>query len=384
MNPNPATSQGLGRQSWKAGAHIIQPHSELSVGWLIGIAGSILLIELALRFSPEALEHWIYALHRLYYLPIICAGLTFGWGGGLLAAVVCSASYLLHGQADSPDARNPLDRHLETLVFCLVGVLTGILSDRERRQRDKAEETARELQRVYQELQDNLEHVKRAARMSALGHLSAGLAHEIRNPLASIEGAAAIVERAPENVEQRKEFLGIIQEESRRLNGLVTHFLEFARPQRPELRPTDIRALLESVVQLIAQTSPRTNVRFEKKIAPELPLLRCDSEQLRQVILNLIINAVQAMPQGGQVTVEAQRQGENLVIRIRDQGTGISAEHVESIYDPFFTTKQTGTGLGLPIAYQVVEQHGGELVLAENSPEGVCFAISLPINRQTE
>jgi two-component system, NtrC family, sensor histidine kinase HydH len=347
--------------------------------WFIGISLAILLIEMALRFTPDALEHWIYAFHRLYYFPIICAGLMFGWAGGLAAAAICSLSYLMHSQIDSPDARNPLDRHLETLVFCLVGVLAGVLSDRERRQRTKAEHTATELSRVYRELQDNLEHVKRAARMSALGHLSAGLAHEIRNPLAGIEGAATIVGQSRENPEQQQEFLGIIQEESRRLNHLVTHFLEFARPQPPALRPTDVRALLDSVVRLVSRTAPHAGITFKQEVDSDLPLLETDAEQLRQVVLNLVLNAIQAMPEGGCITVSANTESGWVRIRVRDQGSGIPPEAVESIYDPFFTTKATGTGLGLPIAYQVVEQHGGELALEENSQYGACFTISLPI-----
>ena len=114
-----------------------------SLMWISGVAAALLLIELALRFTPEGLEHWIYALHRLYYLPIITAGLRFGWRGGLATAVVSGISYLTHGQSpDSPDARNTPDRLLETLVFCSVGVLAGILSDRERRQRARVERTA--------------------------------------------------------------------------------------------------------------------------------------------------------------------------------------------------------------------------------------------------
>ena len=360
-------------------SEFLRTHDKGGLFWFTGIALSILLIEVAVRFTPGSLEHWIYVLHRLYYLPVICAGLRFGWSGGLAAAVVCSGSYLMHSQPDSPDARNPLDRSLETLVFCLVGLLAGILSDRERRQRSRAERTAEELQTVYQELRNNLEHVKRAARMSALGHLSAGLAHEIRNPLAGIEGAAAIVERSGANEEQRKEFLGIIKEESRRLNRLVTHFLEFARPRPPEFRLTDIGELLESVIHLVSRTSPRADILFEKQVAPDPPLLKCDPEQMKQVMLNLILNAVQAMPDGGRIVVSAKQEHGTLKIRVKDEGTGIPSEAVESIYDPFFTTKETGTGLGLPVAYQVIQQHGGELVLEENSGKGACFAISIPL-----
>lgn len=347
--------------------------------WLAVIAAAILLNELALRFTPDALEHWHYALHRLYYLPIISAGLTFGWGGGLAAAVASGLSYLSHSrETDSPDARNALDRYLETMVFCLVGVLAGVLSDRERKQRTKAERTALKLRQVYQELQDNLEHVKRAARMSALGHLSAGLAHEIRNPLASIEGAAGIVQREPENEIRRAEFLGIIQEESRRLNRLVTSFLDFARPRAPELRPTDAGALVNTVLNLVSHTTTRSDITFRTEIATDLKPLRCDAEQLKQVVLNLMLNAVQAMPEGGEVFVSVKNSREALIIRVKDGGHGIPEKDVDSIYDPFFTTKETGTGLGLPVAYQIIEQHGGELALEENGPSGACFTIRIP------
>lgn len=347
--------------------------------WVGSIAAVLLMIELALRFTPEGLEHWIYALHRLYYLPIIAAGLRFGWRGGLLAAVVSGISYLTHGQnADSPDARNTLDQVLETFVFCSVGVLAGVLSDRERGQRARVERTAAELREVYQALQDNLEHVKRAARMSALGHLSAGLAHEIRNPLASIEGAAAIVEREPDNVARRTEFLAIIREESQRLNGLVTNFLDFARPRPPALRPVEVQSLIQSVLTLLSQTLHRSDVTFRMEIASGLNGLRCDPEQMKQVLLNLVLNAMQAMPAGGEVVVDAAEDNGILKIRVKDQGPGIPSGDIDSIYDPFFTTKDTGTGLGLPVAYQIVQQHGGELMLEENGPGGACFAIRLP------
>jgi signal transduction histidine kinase len=228
-----------------------------------------------------------------------------------------------------------------------------------------------------------MEHVQRAARMSALGHLSAGLAHEIRNPLAGIEGAAVVVERSPENEEQRKEFLGIIQEESRRLNRLVTQFLDFARPRAPELRLADVGELLHSVINLVSQTLPRLDISIETQIASDLEPFMCDPEQLKQVILNLLLNSVQAMPNGGRIVVSAAKEQATLKIRVRDQGTGIPKEMVDSIYDPFFTTKETGTGLGLPIAYQVIEQHGGELILEENSEQGACFAITIPAEGKT-
>jgi two-component system sensor histidine kinase HydH len=375
--------QSIGRSGTKEPAQDSPQQTQTRLVWACVIGFVILLIEVALRFTPDALEHWHYALHRLYYLPIITAGLTFGWSGGAIAAVVSGISYLSHTRApDSPDARNTLDRYLETLVFCLVGLLAGVLADRERRLRQHAEHTAKELRAVYRELQDNVEHVKRAARMSALGHLSAGLAHEIRNPLASIEGAATIVQNEPNSESRRSEFLEIIQKESRRLNRLLTNFLEFARPRAPELRPTDLGALIDSVVTLVGQTAARHQVIFHKDLSSDLRPLECDSGQLKQVLLNLALNAVQAMPKGGEVLVSASSTPTAAVIRVRDHGPGIAEEDVDSIYDPFFTTKPTGTGLGLPVAYQIVKQHGGELLLETNGPAGACFKVSIPYRNQ--
>lgn len=342
---------------------------------------AILLIDTAQRITPDYLPHWHYILHRLYYLPIIAAGLSLGWWGGLIGAVLSGASYEIHSlPAESPDAKDLLDRYLEIIVFCLVGTLSGILSDREKRARRAVEMTARRLADVYQELQNNVEHVKRAARMSALGHLSAGLAHEIRNPLASIEGAASIVQHEPDSQSRRAEFLEIIQKECRRLNRLVTNFLGFARPRAPELYPADIGQLIDSLLLLLSQTAAK-GLTIEKHVMSGLRPLPCDAEQLKQVLLNLALNSMQAMERGGRILIAAAEETGTLVIRVQDQGPGIPESDVDSIFDPFFTTKQTGTGLGLPVAYQIVAQHGGELLLEKNGRQGACFAVRLPYER---
>jgi signal transduction histidine kinase len=162
------------------------------------------------------------------------------------------------------------------------------------------------------------------------------------------------------------------------LNGLVTNFLDFARPRPPALRPVEVQSLIQSVLTLLSQTLHRSDVTFRMDIAPGLNSLRCDPEQMKQVLLNLVLNAMQAMPAGGEVVVDAAQQDGMLKIRVKDQGPGIPSGDLDSIYDPFFTTKDTGTGLGLPVAYQIVQQHGGELMLEENGPGGACFAIKLP------
>src|SRR3954470_18918142 len=343
---------------------------------IIGIAVGLSVIALAQALTPDDLLHWHYVFQRLFYFPLIFAGLIFGWRGGVATAVVAALTYLTH--TEKKDPFDLVDRWLEAGMFCLVGTLTGVLSDRERRQRLSLKLTAQRLQDVYLELQRNVEHLKRAARMSSLGHLSAGLAHEIRNPLASIDGAAYVAQTDTDPV-RSAEFLGIIRKETQRLNGLVTQFLEFARPRPPELHKADPRELTDSVLSLVGQVAARSNVRLKQSFDGPVGAVRFDQEQIKQVLLNLVLNAIQAMPNGGEVTVSAEESNGMLILRVRDTGAGIAPEKVDDIFDPFYTTKQDGTGLGLPIAYQIVQQHGGELALERNSTAGCCFAIRIPL-----
>jgi signal transduction histidine kinase len=221
--------------------------------------------------------------------------------------------------------------------------------------------------------------MKRAERLHALGQLSAGLAHEIRNPLASIEGAAAIVQRGSQSEEKRHELLEIIQRESRRLNRLLTSFLDFAKPRRPDLKVVEIDELLNSVIALAQHAGNNRRLEIRKDTPPGLATLECDPEQLKQVLLNLIMNAIQAMPHGGTIVLAARENGDTVTIDVHDQGCGISEDNLDRVFDPFFTTKDTGSGLGLSVADQIIRQHGGMLTIARSSPEGATVRISLPL-----
>lgn len=347
---------------------------------LIAAAASFVLISIALYTTPDNLEHWHFILQRLFFFPIIVAGVAFGWKGGGLVALISSAAYLL--RHDDLDRLDTIDHTLDAAMFCLIGVLTGILSQREQQGRENLRQSALRLEEVYRELQRNVEHLKRSARMSALGQLSASLAHEIRNPLASIEGAAFVAQSEPDDT-RKSEFLEIILKETKRLNGLVSHFLEFARPRAPQRAAENAHSLCQSVFTLIARVAAENRVEIENGVPAMTPEVDCDSEQMRQVLLNLFLNAIQAMPAGGRLTVTAAPSQTDLMIRIHDTGPGIPPEYADEVFDPFFSTKQHGTGLGLPIAYTIVQQHGGELILESTSPKGSCFAIRLPLANTT-
>jgi signal transduction histidine kinase len=341
---------------------------------------AVAVVGLLQAITPLGAMHWLYILQRLYYIPIVAAGIYFGLRLGLVIALVAGAFFLVGTPAiwkvSSLDA---LDQCLEVTVFLVVGLVTGILSDIQKRKETELRTATRELNSVYTQLQTNFEGMKRAERLYALGQLSAGLAHEIRNPLASIEGAAVVVQRENHSVERRVEFLEIIRKECRRLDRLLSNFLDFAKPRPPHLGMVEVDELLDSVVVLVGHAKGSGGVHFRKKVQAGLAPLECDSEQLKQVLLNLTMNAVQATPEGGTILLGAEQKGAQIHIDICDQGAGIEPENLDRIFDPFFTTKENGTGLGLSVAHQIVTQHGGSLMVSRNSPQGATFRISLPL-----
>jgi len=243
------------------------------------------------------------------------------------------------------------------------------------------------------------QQMKERDRLAALGEMAAGLAHEIRNPLAAIQGAIQLLAPEPEagqprpldaDPEQAREFLGIIADEVRRLNGVVSQFLDYSRPARASLSSGDVNDILERTLKLLGSEVPPA-VDLVVELERPLPRVLCDPEQLRQVFLNLALNAVQAMPRGGKLTVstrlardelalwrEAARRSDVVEVRFRDTGPGVPEEAREHIFVPFYTTKEKGTGLGLAICQRIIKAHGGSLGLRSAPGEGAEFVIALP------
>ena len=346
------------------------------------LAAAIAAVAL-LHYGTPTSHVWIHPLlQRAYYVPVLLAALWFGWRGGLAAAALAGISYIPHiVMAWRSEPEYTAAQYVEIGMFFVIAALTGTLADHERAQRRRVEETALKLSEVNAQLQNSFEQLRRADRLSALGELSAGLAHEIRNPLGSIEGAVQILGRhdLPENA--RKEFTDLASREVVRLKGLLTHFLEFARPQSPRIVTCEIDSLLQSVVKLASETANMAKAVLRVEASESLPPVSVDSEQIKQVLLNLVINAVQAMPRGGRVTLRAHREGDWVRVDVEDEGVGIAPEHLERVFDPFFTTRTSGTGLGLSIAYQIVSQHSGHIAVKKNAQRGMTFSVTLPVAR---
>jgi signal transduction histidine kinase len=321
---------------------------------------------LVLALLPSGAGDWRTMAERLVYLPLAAAALAGGWRFGLPAIVIAGALLPL---TDLP-------------AVVLLGIALIAWSVHHRRQRDAFARVLDQLSAAHRELQDNFDGMQRAERLSALGQLSAGLAHEIRNPLAAISGAAGILQRDAATTERRQECVRIIAKEAQRLDGLLTRFLDFARPRPPRREPVAPGSLIEAVRALTSHAIHRKPIRLEVDIHPGLPALTGDREQLEQVLLNLTINAIHASPENGLVLLSARTEGTELVLSVQDEGHGVPTEHVGRLFDPFFTTKEEGTGLGLPVAHQIVTQLGGALAATRNPERGMTFAIRLPLDPQ--
>jgi len=233
------------------------------------------------------------------------------------------------------------------------------------------------------------QQMKERDRLATLGEMSAGLAHEIRNPLAAIKGAVQYLDPAKLPVEDR-EFVQIMIEEVNRLNVVVSQFLDYSRPLKPSLAPTAVNDVLQKTFRLLESLTP-PDVRVELDLAGWVPHVQADAEQLKQVFLNLALNAFQAMPGGGRLAVstrvardelafwrDGSRRADVVEIRFRDTGPGIPDDARESIFVPFYTTKEKGTGLGLAICQRIVKAHQGSIGVRSAPGEGAEFLVSLP------
>jgi signal transduction histidine kinase len=221
-----------------------------------------------------------------------------------------------------------------------------------------------------------------AEKMAAIGELAAGIAHEIRNPLGIITGSAETVRKHTDRKIQN-EMTGYILEESKRINGLINSFLDFARPKEPKLVRCNLNEILEKTLLLISPQAKTLGVEIRKEILQTIHPVFIDPDQMRQAFTNLGVNALEAMPKGGILHVSAlENTKSEVMLRFSDTGKGIPKEMQSKVFDPFFTTKEGGTGLGLSIVHRIITQHGGNISVEDKEGGGSIFTISLPLRKE--
>ncbi len=240
--------------------------------------------------------------------------------------------------------------------------------------------------RLYEDLKRSKSYIRRADRLASLGTLTAGLAHEIRNPLVAIKTLTQLLPERLDDEEFRSQFLKIASGEVDRISSLVNELLDFARPSDPKWELEEINTVLDGMILLISTETKKKLISVIKDYASNLPLVQIDREQIKQVFLNILLNAVDATSEKGKITVKTRSfmkpGGEPYVqIEFTDTGCGIPGEHLEDIFNPFFTTKTTGSGLGLSISNQIIQDHKGYIDVESQLEEGSSFFINLPVNQ---
>lgn len=252
----------------------------------------------------------------------------------------------------------------------------------------KVEASNKELEIAYRMLKQRQEQLIRSEKLAALGQLSAGIAHEIRNPLTSIKIFIQSLEKEIALDENQEEDFRIIMKEIDRINENITRFLNFARPEEPLFQSINISPLVKNTVNLLAAKLKNSGIRPDISLLDEHPTVEGDPKQLAQVFLNLLLNAVEAMPQGGTLTIRSgvkvnpDNRKEFLQLIIKDTGHGIPEKDRPYLFDPFFTTKAGGTGLGLSIVYSIIQKHNGRIEVESELGKGSSFILSLPIQEE--
>ncbi|MFH1277126.1 MAG: ATP-binding protein [Candidatus Eisenbacteria bacterium] len=336
-----------------------------------------------LHYTTGVHNHQLHDVYRrLYYLPIILAAFAGGVRGGLVAALVVSVLYYPHAFGHlTHDPGRSLEKILEMVLYFVVAATTGYLVSRGAKTREQLRETAEDLSETLREKERMELELLRAARLAAVGKLSAGLAHEIRNPLTSIKGSAELLQDDFPDGHAKRELLETLIGEADRLNNVLTRFLSFARPLPVSVREFEVREVVEEVTALLGarRGAEETPIRLHE--GDEIPTMLGDPEQIRQVLLNILLNAVQASSPGSGIDIRIRRLDDSgkVEILVEDRGPGFDPKALDQLFTPFFTTKHEGTGLGLAISHRIIESHGGRIAASNRPGGGARVSITLPV-----
>ncbi|HEY1205637.1 MAG: ATP-binding protein [Bryobacteraceae bacterium] len=317
-------------------------------------------------------------------VPVVSAATTLGEAGTVIfTALACGVylSFLLlidWERLTIPPEEVP-QLWLRLACFAVIGYLTQRLAEAHRTEARRARAAAEQLAEANRNLQEAEAAVRRSERLAALGQLSAGLAHELRNPLGTIRASAEmLLKNVPDESDMARELAGFISSEVDRTNSLVTRFLEFARPLELQPLKAELAEVIDRAIAQLERSQPRRDVTIYRNYSPDVQPFAFDAELLERVFYNLLLNAAQATPPGGEVTVKTRAVHGGVEISVIDRGAGIEAAQLENIFNPFFTTKKDGVGLGLAIVSKIVDLHGGKIAVESQPGKGSIFRIFLP------
>jgi len=374
------------------------PGSQVSRGvrsphfWIIVALMAVLTLVYYAGYTPLAYlgsfftDAFPHDLHRtLFLIPIIYAAITFRVRGALGASFVFLC-IVLPRTFYSPYT-DPLARPLLFVLFtAFLGVLTAMLIDgveKEERAHVELNIVHQELSTYVQQLKESQEQLIQAEKLTSLGQMAASIAHEINNPLAGVLVYTRLLSKKLTEDTARKDesldYLSKMESEVSRCSRIIRNLLDFARQTEPMLRLVDINQVIEQVLAMVGHQAQLQNVEVVKEFSPSLPKVMADFDQLQQIFTNLTLNAIQAMPDGGRLTIRSSTVDGEVRIDVQDTGCGISKENMGKLFTPFFTTKAKGkgVGLGLAVAHGIIERHKGRIKVQSEVGKGTTFSIYL-------
>jgi len=357
-------------------------------GRIYSVIIKILLSTLLLAHTGEIGINSSY--YPIFYLPVVTAAIYFGPFATLFWTALASLGYcsLLIPALEEYEltAEGATDLAIRILFFFIAAILVNRFAVENRRQVVRFQALSETLEETNRQLRRAEAEARRAERLAALGQLSAGLAHEIRNPLGVIRGSAEMLTQKVAGTNPlASELAGYISTEVNRLNSLVARFLDFARPSHLDLQPLQVSAIVDRALDAVRTQMPAAQVHVERRYAGNLPEIRADSQLCEQIFVNLILNAFQALDgQQGKLCIsiaqETSAGNPGIAVQFEDTGPGVPPDLREQIFNPFFTSKKEGVGLGLAIVAKIVDDHRGWIRLESETTRGARFRVFLPVS----
>lgn len=297
----------------------------------------------------------------LYFLPLILAGFWFGLRGAAATALAITFCYLPFLVANWQDL-SPADfgRILEILLFNAISVVFGVMSDREKA-----------VQKALRETES----------LAAMGRALSAVSHDVRGPISAIGAISRLMQKRLKGDEEHYAKLGLIVRTTERIEGMLKNMLDFSRPLKLTLAGADLNKVVADGLSILEDEATKKNVTIEVSPHMGLRMIDLDAMRMEQVVVNLVMNAIQASSSGQKVRISTGLTKDAAILEVADNGTGIPDGHRDKMFLPFFTTKTEGTGLGLSIVSKIVEAHGGTIKAADLSPSGVAFRVFLPFER---
>ncbi len=357
----------------------------------------MILVVIGIGFLHEFTPGDQFVLHEVYrrlsYFPIVLAALLYGVRGGLIVSLCTIIAFIPHlRHFYLIDIKVYISELPEIILYLAAGYVTGAIANREKKLREKYQALSEKLERSYNRLHKQTallieveEQLLASQKLSTLGQVSASLAHEIRNPLAAIRGAAeTFLDEFPPG-HAKREFVEILLKEITRLSTTVDEVLHFSRDQQqksgksfPQLE--ELEDVVSRVITLLDNQLRKSRIDVVVDLSGKTKDLMIDGDKMVQVFMNLLLNSCEAMPDGGRIWLSSEKIGKEIAIHFVDNGPGIAEHERENVFKPFYSNRVDGTGLGLTISSRIVESYGGKIILDECDESGTCFTILLPFN----